>query len=102
MSGDVQLYDTTLRDGAQREGISFSVVDKINIARKLEELGIDYIEGGWPGANPKDSEFFARAGEIGLKHARLVAFGSTRRCNSRVEEDPGLAALVNCGAHVAT
>jgi 2-isopropylmalate synthase len=102
MSDELQLYDTTLRDGAQREGISFSVVDKLNIARKLDELGIDYIEGGWPGANPKDSEFFARAGEIGLKHARLVAFGSTRRCNSSVETDPGLAALVCSGVRFAT
>jgi 2-isopropylmalate synthase len=102
MAGRIQLYDTTLRDGAQREGISFSVVDKLNIARKLDELGIDYIEGGWPGANPKDSEFFARAGELDLVNARLVAFGSTRRCNLKAGEDPGLLALVNSGASVAT
>ncbi len=98
----VRLYDTTLRDGAQREGVSFSVVDKLNIARKLDELGIHYIEGGWPGANPKDSEFFARAGELGLRGARLVAFGSTRHCNVRVEEDAGLAALVASGAPAVT
>jgi 2-isopropylmalate synthase len=102
MSGQVRLYDTTLRDGAQREGISFTVTDKINIARKLEELGIDFIEGGWPGANPKDDEFFARSVELDLKRATLVAFGATRRCNSRVDEDAGLAALVGCGAPAVT
>ena len=75
----VQLYDTTLRDGAQSEGISFSVVDKLNIARKLDELGIHFIEGGWPGSNPKDVEFFDRARRLTLSHARPAAFGSTRR-----------------------
>ncbi|MCL2149447.1 MAG: citramalate synthase [Dehalococcoidia bacterium] len=102
MSGTVRLYDTTLRDGAQREGISFSVADKLGIARKLDELGLDYIEGGWPGANPKDSEFFARASELNLVRAQLVAFGSTRRRGLRAEEDPGLAALISSGVKVAT
>ena len=76
----VRLYDTTLRDGAQQEGISFSVEDKLKIARKLDELGIHYIEGGWPGSNPKDERVLrARPGSCGLKQARLAAFGSTRR-----------------------
>jgi len=102
MPGKVCLYDTTLRDGSQREGISFSVADKLVIARKLDELGLDYIEGGWPGANPKDSEFFAQAKELKLANARLVAFGSTRHSGLRVEEDPGLVALIDSGASVAT
>jgi len=74
----VQLYDTTLRDGAQREGVSFSVVDKLQIAQKLDELGIHFIEGGWPGSNPKDAEFFSRAQSLILSQAKLVAFGSTK------------------------
>ena len=73
----IQLYDTTLRDGAQREGISFSVVDKLHIAQRIDELGLHYIEGGWPGANPKDEAFYRRAAELTLKNARLTAFGST-------------------------
>lgn len=99
---DLELYDTTLRDGAQREGISFSVVDKLHIARKIDELGIHYIEGGWPGSNPKDEEFFRRAGELKLKHARLVAFGSTRRPGTRAEKDIGLASLFLAGVNVVT
>src|ERR1035438_4699842 len=72
-------FDTTLRDGTQGESVSFSVDDKLLIAQKLDELGIDYIEGGWPGSNPKDKDFFARAQtELNLKHARLTAFGATR------------------------
>ena len=71
----ILTYDTTLRDGTQGEKISFSVEDKLMIARKLDELGIDYIEGGWPGSNPKDKEFFRRLDELDLKHARLAAFG---------------------------
>jgi len=94
----VELYDTTLRDGAQQEGISFTVSDKLKIAQKLDELGIDYIEGGWPGANPKDTEFFAKAKSLKLKHSVLVAFGSTRRVDVTAEEDAGLNALVNSGA----
>jgi 2-isopropylmalate synthase len=97
----VYLYDTTLRDGAQQEGISFTVSDKIKITLKLDELGIDYIEGGWPGANPKDTDFFARAKNLKLKNSVLVAFGSTRRVDSGIEEDPGLQALVRSGARVA-
>ena len=102
MSAKVSLYDTTLRDGAQREGVSFSVADKLIIARKLDELGLDYIEGGWPGANPKDSEFFAKASALKLANARLVAFGSTRRRDLCAAEDPGLAALVASGVRAVT
>ncbi len=99
---ELQLYDTTLRDGAQREGISLSVVDKLNIARKLDELGVHYIEGGWPGSNPKDSEFFARARDLNLASARLVAFGSTRRPGTKAEDDPGLAMLLKAQTGVVT
>jgi 2-isopropylmalate synthase len=98
----VQLYDTTLRDGAQQEGISFSVEDKLKICQKLDELGINFIEGGWPGSNPKDSEFFARAQSLSLSHSTLVAFGSTRRMHSRVEEDPNLKALLEAKTRVVT
>ncbi len=98
----VQLYDTTLRDGAQSEGISFSVVDKLHIAQKLDELGIHYIEGGWPGSNPKDAEFFEKARGLALRHARLVVFGSTRRRGLRADEDTNLTMLLEAGAGVAT
>ena len=74
----VQLYDTTLRDGSQMEGISLSVEDKIRITRKLDELGLEWIEGGFPGSNPKDAEYFRRLKEIQLKNARVSAFGGTR------------------------
>lgn len=98
----IQLYDTTLRDGAQREGISFSVQDKLKIARKLDELGIHFIEGGWPGANPKDAEFFVKGQTLSLSHAELVAFGSTRRPKVTAEEDANLRTLVDAGTRVIT
>jgi 2-isopropylmalate synthase len=98
----VQLYDTTLRDGAQQEGISFTVDDKIKIARKLDELGIDYIEGGWPGSNPKDAEFFERTRNLKLDHATVVAFGSTRRPGSKAEDDANIKALLAAGTKVVT
>src|ERR1044071_7238393 len=87
-------FDTTLRDGTQGEAVSFSVDDKLLIAQKLDELGIDYIEGGWPGSNPKDKEFFARARDLSFRHSRLTAFGATRMAKFRVDEDPSVAALV--------
>jgi len=96
------LYDTTLRDGAQREGISFSVADKLKIARKLDELGIHYIEGGWPGSNPKDAEFFAQAKDLRLEQAVIIAFGSTRRANVPVEEDAQIRALLEAGTKTVT
>ncbi len=98
----VQLYDTTLRDGAQQEGISFSVVDKLKIAQKLDELGIHFIEGGWPGSNPKDAEFFSRARGLTLASSVLVAFSSTRRPKTRAETDDNLLALANAGVKVVT
>jgi len=98
----VQVYDTTLRDGAQREGISFSVTDKLHIAQKLDELGVHFIEGGWPGSNPKDDEFFQKAKTLALKNSVLVAFGSTRRPKTKAEEDSNLAALVNAGVSTVT
>ncbi len=93
----ISTFDTTLRDGAQGEAVSFSADDKLLIARKLDELGIDYIEGGWPGSNPKDKEFFHRANELDLKHARLVAFGSTRFASNPVHEDRNVQALIEAG-----
>ncbi|HEY3285438.1 MAG TPA: citramalate synthase [Armatimonadota bacterium] len=91
----VRIYDTTLRDGAQAEGISFTVADKIHIARKLDDLGVEAIEGGWPGSNPKDVDFFREAANLRLKHAKLTAFGSTRRAFSRPQEDAILKGLVD-------
>ena len=79
MTPDVEIYDTTLRDGTQGHGISFSVADKLRIADRLDAFGVHYVEGGWPGSNPKDVEFFAEAKHRTFKHARLAAFGSTRR-----------------------
>src|SRR5258706_12468522 len=94
----ISTFDTTLRDGTQGEAVSFSVEDKLLIAQKLDELGIDYIEGGWPGSNPKDKEFFLRAAsELRLKHARLTAFGSTRFARNPVEVDPNVRMLAEAG-----
>ncbi len=89
----VELYDTTLRDGAQREGISLSVKDKLKIAEKLDELGVDYIEGGWPGSNPKDIEFFEAVKEMKFENCRITAFGSTRKPGIKVDEDKNIAAI---------
>lgn len=97
----IQIYDTTLRDGSQSEEISFTVDDKLRIAQKLDGLGIDYIEGGWPGSNPKDTEFFIRAKkELKLTHSKLAAFGSTKRAGNKVEEDPVLQGLIASEAPV--
>jgi len=93
----VEIYDTTLRDGAQSEGISWSVEDKFKVLHALDRLGVDFVEGGWPGANPKDVEFFQRAAGTPLQHTRLVAFGSTRRAGIAADRDPGLKALVEAG-----
>ncbi|CAM5602799.1 Homocitrate synthase [Streptomyces hirsutus] len=97
------VFDTTLRDGAQREGINLTVADKLAIARHLDDFGVGFIEGGWPGANPRDTEFFARAQqEIDFRHAQLVAFGATRRAGATAEEDPQVRALLASGAQVIT
>ncbi|HHX86883.1 MAG TPA: citramalate synthase, partial [Firmicutes bacterium] len=99
----VTIYDTTLRDGAQREGISFSVNDKLRIAEKLDELGVTYIEGGWPGSNPKELEFFRRASkELKFKNSRLCAFGSTRRPGTNAGEDQNIRCLVEAATPAVT
>ncbi len=96
----VEIFDTTLRDGAQTEGISYSVDDKLRIARKLDELGVMFVEGGWPGSNPKDAVFFERARVEPWKHAKLVAFGATRRASLKPAEDASVRALVEAGTEV--
>ena len=93
-------FDTTLRDGTQGESVSFSAADKILIAQKLDDLGIDYIEGGWPGSNPKDKEFFERAAETKFKHAKITAFGSTRFAKNPVTEDRNVRALIEANTPV--
>ena len=98
----IEIYDTTLRDGSQGEGISYSVEDKIRIARRLDEFGMDYIEGGWPGSNPKDEEFFERMQKVTLKTAKLAAFGSTCRADIRAEDDPQIQKLVAAKVPVIT
>ena len=98
----VHLYDTTLRDGSQAEGVSFSKADKIRIARKLDAFGVSYVEGGWPGSNPKDMAFFAEMRRRPLKHAKLAAFGSTRRAGNKPEEDPTLLTLLEAKTPVVT
>jgi 2-isopropylmalate synthase len=101
--GRFDVYDTTLRDGAQQEGLSLSVLDKLHIARHIDKLGVGFIEGGWPGANPKDTEFFRRAREeLRLEHAQLAAFGATRRAGVAAADDPLVAALRESGASVVT
>jgi 2-isopropylmalate synthase len=98
----IYLYDTTLRDGAQREDISLSVEDKLTIAKRLADFGIHYVECGWPGSNPKDADFFARANRIRLGQTRLCAFGSTRRKHTRCEQDSNLKALLDAATPVVT
>src|SRR6266568_4310655 len=100
--GAVEIYDTTLRDGAQAEDVWFSVEDKVRVARKLDELGVHFIEGGWPGANPKDVDFFRIAKTIPFKNAKLVAFGSTRRASNSAQNDPTLKSLLEAGTHIVT
>jgi 2-isopropylmalate synthase len=103
VAGTFDVYDTTLRDGAQQEGLSLSVADKLAIARQLDDLGVGYIEGGWPGANPKDTEFFARArSELSLANATLAAFGATRRPGRKAADDPLVRALLDAQTDVVT
>ena len=99
---DVFLYDTTLRDGSQSEGVSFSVEDKLKIAVRLDEFGFHYIEGGWPGSNPKDVAFFEQVKKLPLKNAKIAAFGSTLKKGSHPEDDANLQALLNAGTPVVT
>ena len=98
----IKLYDTTLRDGAQSEGITYSLIDKVRITEKLDILGIDYIEGGWPSSNPKDMQFFRRMSKKGLSHAQLVAFGSTRRAGVTARHDKNLQGILKSEVKTAT
>ena len=98
----VKIYDTTLRDGMQAEGISFSLADKLLIVKRLDEFGLDYIEGGFPMSNPKEAEFFEQVREMELKNAKVAAFGSTRRTDTKVGDDLGIRALLDCGTPVIT
>lgn len=100
MLNKIEIYDTTLRDGAQAEGISFSVNDKIKIIKLLDDLGIDYIEAGWPGANPKDIEVFNQLKSLKLKNSKIVAFGCTRKANSKACEDKVLKMLLDAGTEI--
>jgi 2-isopropylmalate synthase len=102
MKTTVHLYDTTLRDGAQAEDVNFSVEDMVRVAKKLDQFGVRYIEGGWPGSNPRDVEFFKEMRRVKLRKAKLVAFGATRRANLKASEDPSLKALVDSGVFTAT
>ncbi|MBN1465529.1 citramalate synthase [candidate division KSB1 bacterium] len=102
MAGTLIIYDTTLRDGSQSEGISYSAADKIRIAQQLDDFGVDYIEGGWPGSNPKDMEFFDRAKKSEWQNAKIVAFGSTRRKDVRVSEDVNTRLLIEADTPVIT
>jgi 2-isopropylmalate synthase len=102
MNPEIEIYDTTLRDGSQGEGINFSVTDKVRIAEKLDAFGIQYIEGGWPGSNPKDIEFFQQVKRKHLRTAKLAAFGSTRRKNVPVEIDDQVLLLLSADTPVVT
>jgi len=99
---DIYVYDTTLRDGSQREGISYSVDDKLKIAQRLDKFGVHYIEGGWPGSNPKDAAFFQRANRLKLQHAKIAAFGSTLKKGAQLENDANIQALLAAETPVVT
>ncbi|MCA9602645.1 MAG: citramalate synthase, partial [Myxococcales bacterium] len=101
-AGEVRIYDTTLRDGTQSEGVSLSCDDKLRIASRLDVFGVSFIEGGWPGSNPKDAEFFEKARDREWAHALLAAFGSTVRANTAPENDPQVTALLAAGTPVVT
>src|SRR5678810_293685 len=98
----IEIYDTTLRDGTQGEGFNLSLQDKVLIAQKLDELGVDYIEGGFPGSNEKDRAFFAEVKTLKLKHAKVCAFGMTRRRGIKAEDDPNMKALLAADTPVVT
>src|SRR5262245_49303884 len=102
MKPDVEIYDTTLRDGCQGEGINFSAADKLRIAEKMDAFGIHYVEGGWPGSNPKDMEFFQRAKKRRWKHARIAAFSMTRRKGTPVEKDDLMRQVLEAETPVVT
>src|SRR6516165_2178640 len=98
----IEIYDTTLRDGSQAEGISFSLMDKLAITQRLDSIGIDYVEGGYPASNEKDAQYFQRVRELPLKHTRVCAFGMTRRKGVKAAEDEGLRSLLDSGAKTIT
>ncbi len=102
MTKKIYTYDTTLRDGTQGEEVSFSAEDKVKIAKRLDAFGVDYIEGGWPGSNPKDMEFFEKIRSVKLNHAKIAAFGSTRRAKNKVEDDANIKALLDAQTPVVT
>lgn len=102
MQYDVSIYDTTLRDGTQSEGVSFSTGDKIRIAKRLDSFGVSYIEGGWPGSNPTDLAFFEEIRSHDLEYSRIAAFGSTRRRGNAAEDDPNLRTLLDADTPVVT
>src|SRR5512147_2955964 len=98
----IDIYDTTLRDGAQSEDISFSVEDKLRITEKLDELGVHYVEGGWPGSNPRDVDYFRKVRKLSLTNAKIAAFGSTHRPKHKVEDDANIKALLGAKTGVVT
>ena len=98
----IQIYDTTLRDGCQSEDVSLTVEDKLEIAERLDDLGVDYIEGGWPGSNDRDAAFFREVKKLRLRRSKIAAFGSTRRANARASADRNLALLLRAETPVAT
>src|ERR1043165_8679930 len=98
----VSLYDTTLRDGCQGEDVALTLADKLRVAERLDELGFDYVEGGWPGSNPRDEEFFGEVRKLRLRHARTAAFGMTRRAGLKPADDPNLRKLVESETPVVT
>src|SRR5580700_2116049 len=102
MSRRIEIYDTTLRDGVQGEGFNLSLQDKLQIAQKLDSLGVDYIEGGFPLSNPKDAAFFRDIHQMNLQHAKVAAFGMTRRRGTSASEDPGMRALLEAETPVIT
>jgi 2-isopropylmalate synthase len=102
MTERIEIYDTTLRDGAQGEGVNFSVADKCRIAEHLDALGFDFIEGGWPGLNPRDIAFFEQVRSLKLSHARVAAFGATRRKQITCDKDPSIQALLKAETPVVT
>src|SRR6186997_2936444 len=102
MAPEIEIYDTTLRDGTQGHGISFSVADKLRIAERLDGFGIAYVEGGWPGSNPRDEAFFAEVGKLKLRSIKVAAFGSTRRAGLRASDDKNLDKLLRAATPVVT
>src|SRR6478735_8662055 len=98
----IEIYDTTLRDGTQGEGFNLSLQDKLTITQRLDELGVDYVEGGFPLSNPKDAAYFRDVRQLKLRHAKVAAFGMTRRRGMRAEEDPGMKSLREAETPVIT